>query len=458
MFLWDLISERLELLWSNVESFLNIFLSGNGTVARTMTDSLMDKFIPMCLSPLFRIPHTSSAAILANKSSLVNQSRSDGQNSIQAYYSVLYAQLNAADGTQNETFIGNFFSQLYHPHTYKDDNTFRKPLTNAAVSFVDAVMANGNTPNIDYQGVNYETLVGAEAALSKRFEQIVRMNLDNISSLRTYMVGSVLKERDNEMADWIRDALMDTLPDDVRYEVVRKVIMSVYSSNLVFHYLFRTSIDARKEIANHTLDYAAVFCDVHSDPLSTGLNPAIMKRAQRVFYSSNPLPEETAQSSSVDPTNPQPPTKAPPTDAEKKTASYRPKRVLYVTKYIESLGKGQQAQFDKANFRNPKFKSGENDKRAVKTLAFKKVADFRPPVYRKRQPKRKEAASRPESAVSTASKGGGKGDAGKKSEAGGKVDNKLGRPVTAKEIKQSINAGTPVRVRKTRPKSVTRRM
>ncbi len=462
MFLWDLITERLELLWSNVESFLNIFLSGNRTSAHTMTESLMEILIPVCLSPLFRTPPASSAVILANKSSLADQTMSDGQKSIQEYYSVLYTQLNAPRGTQSATFVGKFFMGLYKPHPYTDDNEFRRPLTNAATSFVDAVMANGITPNINYQGANYEKLVGAGIDLKNSFEQIAKMKLDNMSRIVTYMTASVLKERDNEMAQWIRSALMPaTLAEANIYEVVRKIIMSVYSNNLVFHYLFRTSQVARQEIANHMLDYAAVFCSVHSDPLSTGLDPAIMKRAEKVFHGLNSPPEETVQASSVETGQASSVETGQPqsqkkiiTAAEIQTASYRPKQVLYVKKYTESLADGKHAEFDRKRFRNPKSQAGENDRKAVKTLELKKVADFRPPVNRKRQPKPKEAASRPESAVSTASKGGGKGDAGKKGEAGGKADDWA--PMTAKEIRKRVIAGKPI-ARKSR-KPVTRQM
>ena len=434
MFLWDLISERLELLWSNLESFLNIFLSGNKEAAGTLTGELMEKFIPICLSPLFKLEPMSSSVVLANQT-MVDPVSSDTQTSIRVYYGRLYSQLSERTGG---SFIAECFN-AFKPCAYTDDSVSRTPLKNAADAFVKNTLArksNDNHPsNISYRGVNYDTLIGAIASLDTRFGTIDKIVVGNVSKIpSSYKIGSVLKERDNSMADWIRKAIIpENLSDDVRYEVVRKVIMSVYSSDPVFSYLYRTSLEARELIAVHAFQYAAVFYKVHSNPLSKGVLDTQMTAAEGIFSGQAatvvPVKEEGEDENAFKARRAA--QLAQNAAGEKTIAPYKPRKVAYVVKYIASLTDGNESQFNRTHFRNPKYKTGESE-RAIKTLMFKKVTEFQASTYRQRPPNPTVPKSRPTSAVSNASAGGKK----RAEKAGDVTDASAGPRTKAAEIKQ----------------------
>jgi hypothetical protein len=276
LFFWDIVVERMEILWSNVFTFFAIAMTGDETKARELTADFMETAIPMCLSPLF----ASSSDVLAPASFAHNHADprlanlAVKKNSIVAHYiNVRHSGLSA---------LITFFDRC-KPSKFESVLLSASAPSGGEVSFSQLAMIRRSVSNfvLDFLSSSTHKKQHLSYANSEPFPVSRAMGviktvaesgskIEDEPSRDPSLMGSSLFETHNEMRTLLRRVVFPrSISTSNIYYVTRKLLTAVYGDDIVFYTLFFAS----KSTANQALlktnpaDYAKAFFAARHIPL-----------------------------------------------------------------------------------------------------------------------------------------------------------------------------------------------
>ena len=259
-FLWDVVVERMEVLWSNVFSFFSISVAGDRTEAMRLTKIFMRMAVPVCLSPLFVAGNAPDVKTFRQESDVTEDAQAVRERDIGTYYATI-----SVTGTRSL----NMFFNGYVPVALPDLLSAAKESVSLRASillFVRSVVPHSNR-FVCFQDGGLFSVTKALGSVDNDYSSI--KELYSFQANDPSLMGSPSFETRSVLRTLLQAHVVDTaISEEERYNVIRKLMTAVFESDLTFYYMFVLDEKTRLAIKGNADSFASAFAQARSDPLS----------------------------------------------------------------------------------------------------------------------------------------------------------------------------------------------
>jgi hypothetical protein len=273
LLLWDVVVERMEILWSNVFSFFLASVAGDEVEAERLTALFMDTAVPACLAPLFvGINSTSVEPLGQGRSVSEDPKHQRRREAIEVHY-----------GSVSRTAMGVFqtFFKSYDVKllpTYEGHEDESDTLRDVIKKFLDIACvesASGKPPpkpkGLCFSKTGLLSVSDAVDKLKVNFQYIQPLGV--VQHKDPSLMGSPSFESRSNVRDFIKPCLFgSSISEKDVYSIVRRLITAAFESNVAFYYLFAAKDAARTRIPDNGNLFVLMFAKKRLDPLSAFLS------------------------------------------------------------------------------------------------------------------------------------------------------------------------------------------
>lgn len=259
-FLWDVVVERMEVLWSNVFSFFLISVAGDRTEAMKLTKIFMRMAVPVCLSPLFVAGNAPDVKTFRQESDVTEDAQAVRERDIGTYYANI-----SVTGTRSLNMFFNGYVPVKLPDLLSSDKE-SVSLRASILLFVRSVVPHSNQ-FVCFQDGGLFSVTKALGSVDNDYSSI--KELHSFQAKDPSLMGSPSFETRSVLRTLLQTHVVNVaISEEDRYNVIRKLMTAVFESDLTFYYMFILGDATRVDIKGKADSFALAFAQARFDPLS----------------------------------------------------------------------------------------------------------------------------------------------------------------------------------------------